>query len=457
MKLLYRIKQIDKDTRNIYFNTSMSFVIKVLSLFLGLFTTPAYIDYFSDSEILGLWFTILSVLSWILNFDMGIENGLRNRIVKSIINNDKVEMKKYISSAYIFLTFIALIILIILISFSNSVNWNIVFHIDNNLIDAATLKMALLILLISILMQFILRLITSILYAMQIAFIPSLLTLITNLSMFVFVIICNRFGLNNDIIRLAFFYLISVNIPLLFCTLFVFSTILKDSKPSFSYFKKEYALSVLKLGGLFLWLQFMSMILNNTNSYLISIFIDNSAVVEYQLYYKIFSIIGMLLGLVTASVWSAVTKAKEEKNYFWMNNFLKKISIIGVIAICIEFSIILLLQFVFNVWLGDNTFKINYFNAIVFALNGSTLIWSSIISSFLNGLQRLKKETIWLTIGTVFNIPLAYIFSLYSNNYISIVIANIISISPYLIICTIDLYKYLNKLTLKEKNKLYNN
>ncbi len=140
-----------------------------------------------------------------------------------------------------------------------------------------------------------------------------------------------------------------------------------------------------------------------------------------------------------------------------MNNFLKKISIIGVIAICIEFSIILLLQFVFNVWLGDNTFKINYFNAIVFALNGSTLIWSSIISSFLNGLQRLKKETIWLTIGTVFNIPLAYIFSLYSNNYISIVIANIISISPYLIICTIDLYKYLNKLTLKEKNKLYNN
>ena len=69
------IRISDKNTKSVVMNIVYSFGIKGLSMFIGLFTTPAYIRYFHNNEIMGVWFTILSVLAWILNCDMGIGNG----------------------------------------------------------------------------------------------------------------------------------------------------------------------------------------------------------------------------------------------------------------------------------------------------------------------------------------------------------------------------------------------
>ena len=43
-------------------------------------------------------------------------------------------------------------------------------------------------------------------------------------------------------------------------------------------------MSTLKLGGMFLWIQLMAMILNSTNSYFVTIFVGNAAVVDFNIY-----------------------------------------------------------------------------------------------------------------------------------------------------------------------------
>ena len=55
------------------------------------------------------------------------------------------------------------------------------------------------------------------------------------------------------------------------------------------------------------------MLLTATNPFLISFFIDPQQVVEYQIYSKIFLIMGTLYMLALTPLWSAVTKAKYDK------------------------------------------------------------------------------------------------------------------------------------------------
>ena len=87
------IKQInasDSKSKKLIINSNLSLIVKGSSLFVSLFTMPAYMRIFKEQEVLGLWFTTLSVLSWILTFDLGIGNGLRNHLVKPLMENNRV-------------------------------------------------------------------------------------------------------------------------------------------------------------------------------------------------------------------------------------------------------------------------------------------------------------------------------------------------------------------------------
>ncbi len=451
MKLIEKITAKD-NTGIVLRNTIMSTIVKGGSLFIALFTTPAYMHYFQNDEVLGVWFTLLSVLAWILNCDMGIGNGLRNHLVYAINEHDWVKAKKYISSAYLFLFGIGGIILVIVIVLGNFVSWNSIFNISEKLVEPNTMKVTMAILLASIILQFVLRLVTSILYALQEAFVPGLLNLSTNIVMLVFVLIANTTGNNNNIIMLADAYLMAVNVPLIIATVWVFWLKIPNARPTIKAYRTDYAISILKVGGVFLWLQLIAMIVDNTNNYLITLFVGNSAVVEYQIYNKIFNLPMTMVMLLTTSLWSTITKAKAENNWRWIaksyNNFMKITGLMGLV----EFIVIIPLQFIFNLWLGDKTIQVNYGTAAIFAVAGSVMILRTILANYSNGLCELKIQTIYMTIGAVLNIPLAYIFSSVLNNYIAIVIANIISMIPYCVVQMGWFHNYFRKMENLDRN-----
>lgn len=430
MNLLKKIKSND-NTEIIVKNTVLSGAVKGGSLLISLFTTPAYMHFFNNNEVLGVWFTLLSVLSWILNCDMGIGNGLRNNLVYAIHDKDWYKAKKYISSSYLFMTFIGCIILVIVIIIGRFVSWNRVLNISPDLIPSDTMVLLMAILIGSIIVQFVLRLVTSILYALQEAFIPGLLNLFTNIILLGYVLTANASLKNNNIIALAWVYLIAANLPLVFATIWVFTKKIPNAKPSFRDYRKNYAASILKIGVQFLWLQAIAMVVDNTNDYLISIFINNSAVVEYQVYNRIFYLPVNFMMLLTTSLWSTITKAKAENDWNWLEKSYKKFVLIALLISICELILILPLQFIFNIWLRSKTIQVNYGIAIVFALAGSVMSLRTILSNYSNGLYEIKIQMIFMTLGAIVNIPLAYLFSKLSGQYVSIVVANIISMVPY--------------------------
>lgn len=432
MNIIERLKSKD-NTGIVLRNTLMSAVVKGGSLFIALFTTPAYMHFFNNDEVLGVWFTLLSVLAWILNCDMGIGNGLRNHLVYAINEKDWDKARKYISSSYLFLSGIGAIILLGVVVVGNFVSWNTVFNIQSEIVAANTMTKTLQILLASIILQFVLRLVTSILYALQEAFVPGLLNLSTNVMMLGFVLLSNALGKNNSLVSLASAYLVAVNLPLIVATFWVFTKKIPHTRPSVSFFRKDYALSILKVGTAFLWLQVIAMVVDNTNNYLITLFVGNSAVVEYQVYNKIFNLPMTVVMLVTTSLWSTLTKAKAENDWEWIQASYGKYMKIAFLLGVAEFAVIVPLQWIFNFWLGDKTITVNYGIAAIFALSGTVMSLRTILANYSNGLCELRVQTIYMTIGAVINIPLAYAFSRISGSYISIVLANIISMAPYCI------------------------
>ena len=436
----------DVKDKTIAKNILLSFIVRFFAFLLALIKMPMYIKFFNNEEVLGIWFTILSLLVWIFNFDLGIGNGLRNNLVKVIEKDNKKETKEYISSAYIstfiLIIFLGLIFLIVI----PIINWNSFFNTSSTIVSEEVFQKTITIVLFGLLLQFLLKLINSIMYSLQKSFVPGLHNFISELLLLIVLFfINNNIPIMEKLPIIAIIYSICMCLPLLITSIIMFSNKLKYARPSLKSFTIKSAKTVLFIGGLFFWIQILYMIIVNTNEYLITWFIGPKYVVQYQIYNKLFSLIGTLCTLLLTPIWSMVTKALVNKDFDWINNLYKKLKRITLIAIICEFLIIPFLQILVNVWLKEDAISVNYLYAVAFAISGSLLIWNGVISTIVNGMGKLKTQFITLTIGVFINVPLAYLFCKCFSSWIGVVVANIISFIPYCVIQPFLINKYIKE------------
>lgn len=432
--MISKLKQLNKTNKLLLTNTILAFGVRGIGLIVSLYTFPVYMGFFSDQRVLGLWFTMLSLLTWVLTFDLGIGNGLRNKLIKPLVENDFTKVKILVTSAYAISGVIVVVGFLIGLTLFPLVNWNLVFNISESLISSDVLLTTVLILYTGVLVQFFLKIINSIFYALQISVLPNMLALISNTLLLVYVLLVNNVGLEGNLLMLAKANVVFTIIPLIIATVIVFRTKLKNCAPNIKYYSSKYAISVMSLGLTFFWLQLMSLLLTSTNEILISWLSGPQDVVNYQIYFKLFSLVGTIFTLSMIPVWSAITKAHYEKDFDWISKIFKLLKGLALIFILAEFALILVLQPIVNFWLGSNAITINHINALIFAISGGLYIWHSAITSIVNGIGRLRIQFIFLTIGGLLNIPIAYLLFSISGNWISIVISNIISLLPYCII-----------------------
>jgi O-antigen/teichoic acid export membrane protein len=444
--VIHRFQSTNGRNRLIIKNVAASFLIKGGALLLALLTMPAYMRYFENQQILGMWFTILSVLTWVLNFDMGLGNGLRNHLVGAIAENDSMKIKKYISSAYAMIFGIVAVLLIISHVCFPFVNWNTVFNVSHAAISSEVLLETVQIVFTGILLQFLLRLITSVLYALQKSAIPSLLSLITTAIILVFVLTVNSGSVEENLKMLAYANVIAVNLPLLIASIIVFMTNLKSCGPHIKFFDKKYSLDVIKLGGVFFWLQIMYMLIANTNDFLISWLSGPENVVYYQIYRKPFMLVSTIFALALTPIWSAVTQAIAESDNKWISVLYIRLKRLAAITIAGEFLMITILQLFINIWLGDRAIDVDIRYALVFATAGSMFIWNGVISSIVNGIGKLKIQFIFLTVGVIIKFPIAFVLTGLTGAWIGVVASDIFAMLLYCLIQPIWINKYLKEL-----------
>lgn len=444
-KFIQRFRDMSDNNKIVLKNVVGAFAVKGLSLIISLFTMPAYLSFFNDETVLGLWFTVLSVLNWILNFDLGIGNGLRNNLTRTITQKNNEETKKYLSSAYISIGVLCMAISVAFVAVFNYINWNKVFNIDTNVVSSKALLLSVKIVFVGIMLQLFFKLITSVLYALQKSSVNNFLNLCSTVTTLICVLVLPSGNNNRNIVIMAVVHVSAVTIPLLVATVISFcQKNLRGCVPSLKAFSKKHAKDVLTLGGIFLFVQVFYMVIMSTNEYLITLFSSSEAVVDYQIYYKLFSLVSTIFSLALTPIWSAVTKAFTENNHKWINSLYKRLILFAALGTVIEFSLVPLLQIFVNLWLGEEAITVNYFYGFAFAALGGLMVFTAALSSIANGVGELKTQAIFYGLGAVIKIPIAWGLVNITDSWIGVVWANVISLVIYCLIQPVWLKKYLS-------------
>src|ERR1700761_3714354 len=121
----------DERTLNIKMNILYSFLIKGATVLVGFILVPLTIHFINPVQY-GIWLTIYSIIAWINTFDIGLSNGLRNKIANSLALNENENVIKYISTTYVLLFIIGTAIFILFFLTGSFLNWNQLLRIQNS-------------------------------------------------------------------------------------------------------------------------------------------------------------------------------------------------------------------------------------------------------------------------------------------------------------------------------------
>lgn len=438
-------------------NAFGSLLIKVLALIVSVLTIPVYTSYFSNSHNLDVWLVIYSVLSWILLFDFGFGNGMKNKLIYMFSNKDYSSARSIISNTYIPTVFISAFIFLILLPLCLFSNVNVVFGDSNLMIEPNELKTALIIISLSICLQFVLRNITFIYQSQNRNILGTSFSLMSS-SAFIFALFIIKNIDGPKFIYIAVAYLLSINLPLVISNAVFF---LKNPYlfPTIKEWSFKKCRGVMSLGLQYFVVQLCSLILWSSNSILITQIFDPTSterfVYYYTCYYKIYSLIVSLITIVSTTVWVTAGKAYAAHNNLKIIKLLKVSflysSLLSAVCLVCSFS----LQLIFNIWLGttpESFIATNFITVFIFASYCILTLFSETLIVFCNAFTRLKKQVIVSIVFASLKIPFLLIcwhFNLLANFWQIVVLYNSIYSLVMFITLGLDLW-HLLKIEIKK-------
>lgn len=402
-------------------NIAVAFVCKGFSVLVSFLIVPLTLKYVGKVEY-GIWMIISSIIHWFNFFDIGLGNGLRNKLAETLALKDKERAKIYISSVFVLITIIAIVLFLGFFVFSHLISWNKILNTDH--VPNSELSMIMIIVFFFFCIEFILKPISSILQALQKYAINDILGLFAQILglLAIFVLVKTTHG---SLLGLCLVYGGKMAIVLLIASVFLFHTILKEYRPSLKYIQLNKALPLLHLGIKFFIIQILYIVLTQSSVILIAQFFGPSDVTIYNLAVRYMTIFSMLYMMVLSPFLTAFTEAYTKHEYVWIKNTLKKINKIWLLASLGTLVLVLVHGIFFKLWLGD-TVAIPLYLIIGLFISVVSNMWMSTYTLFLNSLGKIHLQLYIYIVEAVLFIPLSFLFYKMGFELISIVVVQII-------------------------------
>ena len=363
---------------------------------------PVAINYLGKVEY-GIWLTLASILSWLINLDFGIGNGLRNKLAESLALNDLKLARIYVSTSYTVFTFGILFALLIYLAIHGMLNWVDLLKAPPDYFDL--LNTLVLWVIILFLVQFLLKLLTSIINADQRPALNGALSLAINALTLLTVFLLSKTTEKSFIA----FALASSGIPVfvfIIASVILFSGHYRSISPSIRFIDFKYSSSLVKLGMQFFIIQISSLIVFTTDNVIIAQLFGPGQVVIYNVAYKYFYMIPLVFNVMLAPFWSAFTEAYVKQEYDWIKNSVKKLMIGWVILSFIAIVMILISNIVYNIWVGS-TIQVPFILSIFMGVFVIIANWNNIFAYFINGVGKVKIQLYYSVFVALINIPLS--------------------------------------------------
>ena len=112
----------------------ISFIARGISMVCSLLLVPITINYVNPTRY-GIWLTLSSIIGWILLFDFGLGNGLRNKYAEAKAKGDMELARQYVSTTYFTLSVVMLILFFGITFVNQFVNWTSILNVDVSYAD----------------------------------------------------------------------------------------------------------------------------------------------------------------------------------------------------------------------------------------------------------------------------------------------------------------------------------
>lgn len=377
-------------------------IFKGGSILISLILVPMTLSYLNPYEY-GIWLTLSSILTWVYIFDIGLGNGLRNKLTEALALNDLKLARIYVSTAFFSLLILVVAIYLLFMVAQPWMNWNLILNVDAQKVQ--NLSYIVIIVFTFFCASFVLRLVGNIYMAYQQPAINDLLSLIANIVSLILIYFCTLFT-EGSLEKVAIIYSAAPVLIFLLAYPVTFWK-LKEIRPSMSWVRFGYLRELMSLGVQFFIIQMACLVLFMTSNLIITQIFGPESVTPYNIAFKYFSLVNTGFTIIITPIWSAITDAYANKDLTWIRQTMKKLIGIWLGGIGLTIIMVLISNYVYGIWIGEEV-HIPFILSVLCGLYVSISNWNNIFAYFINGVGKVRLQLYSSIISGVVFFPLAF-------------------------------------------------
>ncbi len=382
-------------------NVIFSFFFRGISILVSLSLVPISISSLS-SETYGLWLTISSIISWMVFFDFGFAHGFRNSFAKAVAKENFVLAKKYVSTAYFTISCIFVTLMLLALLANRFVDWAKVLKLSSALNDE--LQGVFQIMIIFFCLKNIIDVFLTMMTAYQRPAVSMGIIALGDVCVLSVIGLIVYFSSLNLSILAFIMYFVPCCITLLMSVVIFNKRDYKKFSPSLKFIDTSLIKDIIGIGVQFFIIMMSMLFIFQFTNIIITRELGATNVTLYNVTYKLFNVIIVVMTVLLTPMWSAFTDAYTKKDYVWMRNCVKRIEKIGLLTIPLIIVLLLFSEFIFDFWLGDKV-ETNIYLTICMAFYAICRIFGQVYMYPLNGMGKIRIQLIIYLFFAVIAIP----------------------------------------------------
>lgn len=420
-------------------NILASFLVKGWSAVIVLLSVPVTLNCLGEYNN-GVWLTISSVMLWIDQLDIGLGNGMRNKLAAYLAHGKEERARTLVSSTFAMLSYIIIPTLILMLAAFMTLDTYGLLNVEPD--KVTDLNNVLMVTGTLVCTTFVFKLIGNFYMGLQQPAVSNLLIAIGQTLALIGTYAVWLAG-SHSLMQIA---IVNTAAPLLVYLLaypYTFWYEYPKLRPSFKLVDFHEAKSVVGIGIQFFIIQASSVVLLMTSNILISQLFSPSMVTPYQITYRYFSILLVFFTVACMPFWNATTDAYERGDTAWIKEATRKVRLMTAGIVVGMLLMILISDTVYAIWIGPAV-TIDSRMSIAVAVYILIIIYSMRYSYFINGIGKLRLQLICSATAALLFIPTACLVVRWTDDIFWFISVMCLINIPGLVVNRIQFYKLIN-------------
>jgi len=423
-------------------NIVASIVIRGASIAVSLLLVPLTINYVNVSQY-GIWLTLSSIVGWVSFFDIGFTKGLRNKFAEAKAGGQDDLAQIYVSTTYAVLVIIFGALWLVFLLCNQFLDWSGILNVAGSMrSEISTLAI---IVFTYFCLQFVLKIITTIIMADQQPARASLIDVLGQLLslLIVFILVKTTSG---SLINLGLALCLAPVIVLIGANIFFFRGVYARYRPVLSKVKFPYAKGLFNLGIVFFIIQIAGIVQYQSANVIIAQNFTTADVTSYNIVYKYFGILNMAFTIFLAPFWSASTEAYFQNDIRWIKNAIKRYIHLNILLFLAGVVMLVFSNHIYDLWLGKGKVTISFALSLWGFIFFSMQMYEGKYVYFLNGISALRIQFWACVISPFLYVAAALVLIRYYHMGVdSLFIASVIANFNGIILAPIQYYMIIYK------------